>query len=85
MMNRIKKYSKLKIKIPLNMHSNVAYKFSCKECSKCYVGQTERYLTNMSEHGKDTKKLINFNPTALVEYLQENWKQTPIFWTFSLI
>ena len=40
-----------KDKIPARLISGVVYKYSCEQCSSCYIGETRRHLcTRVNEH-----------------------------------
>ena len=61
-------FTNQKTKTPTEIKSNIIYKIPCRDCSKCYVGQTGRYLKQrLSEHRRDQQKLNVINPTALVD------------------
>ena len=37
--------------VPVELRSNVVYKFTCATCNSCYVGETSRHLsTRIREH-----------------------------------
>ena len=37
--------------VPVELRSNVVYKFTCASCNSCYVGETSRHLsTRIREH-----------------------------------
>ena len=37
--------------VPVELRSNVVYKFTCASCNSCYVGETSRHLkTRIHEH-----------------------------------
>ena len=46
--------------VPVELRSNVAYKFTCESCNSCYVGETSRHLsTRIREHLKQGQDLFN--------------------------
>src|SRR5699024_811337 len=50
-------YSKLKDPLAKDLISNVVYKVECKDCNKCYIGQTRQYLKNrIRQHVLDSNK-----------------------------
>ena len=46
-----------KDELELNKRTNVVYKFNCKDCVACYIGQTKRHLEiRIKEHQNGIKK-----------------------------
>ena len=49
--NKISTFFQFKDRIPLELLSNVVYKYTCPHCSEAYVGETSRHLkTRIAEH-----------------------------------
>lgn len=76
--NTLKKiYTNTKDKTPDHSKSNVIYKIPCKNCNKCYIGQTRRYLeTRLKEHKNNIKpsnllRSNHDNETALVTHTRD--------------
>nr|CAI5830742.1 unnamed protein product [Callosobruchus analis] len=65
-------FSSTKEKTPFELKSNVVYKIPCKDCNKCYIGQTGRYMnTRINEHRRDVCRANSISaPTALVQHVK---------------
>lgn len=58
-------YAKLK-KTPFSQLSEVVYKINCKNCTKCYIGQTIQLLQKrIIQHRYDTENFEHNTETAL--------------------
>ncbi|XP_044764498.1 uncharacterized protein LOC123321057 [Coccinella septempunctata] len=68
-------FTKLKDKTSRLKCSCIVYKINCKDCEKCYVGQTKQYITNrLKQHEYDGRN-VNMNKrekTALADHHFEN-------------
>ena len=48
---KIRSMFSVKDPVPVELRSNVVYKFTCASCNSCYVGETSRHLsTRIREH-----------------------------------
>ena len=60
---KIRNMLSVKDSVPVELRSNVVYKFTCASCNSCYVGETSRHLsTRIRQHlNRDTGPHISFN------------------------
>ena len=60
---KIRNLLSVKDPVPVELRSNVVYKFTCASCNSCYVGETSRHLsTRIRQHlNRVTGPRISFN------------------------
>lgn len=63
-------FTNMKDKIPPKEQSGLVYKIDCKDCNKCYVGETvQKLCTRITQHQRDVKAGDSFSlKTALVKH-----------------
>ena len=53
--------------MPVELRSNVVYKFTCASCNSCYVGETSRHLSTR------IREYVNRDRTShIYQYLQQS-------------
>ena len=63
---KIRSMFSVKDPVPVELRSNVVYKFTCASCNSCYVGETTRHLsTRIREH------LNRDRPSHIFQHLQQ--------------
>lgn len=72
-------FTRLKDKKLKSEESNLVYKIDCKNCEKCYIGQTKQFLEKRIKQHEYDCKITNFNKSEKTALALHHFNNNHIF------